>query len=191
MSISNTPRQSSPFAPVAAAVRNQIAWSLGINPQYVRVVASDSYTVTETEDLFVYVRVYNPEPATDAGAGRLGRPVKRRFRCYVYTRTGSDSYGGDEFALMGQPSDDPVPTPAQFLAEELVLNALDDFWPEDGDGNGVTIEPIHPLPQGGPPERKPEGDAGLVRSSMDFEAVYVLAISKTEPAAEASDPGTE
>lgn len=181
------PSQSSPFAAVLAATVSRLASALGVSPAFVQPVAADDYRVTEAEPLFAYVRVYGPRPATDAGAGRLGRLVERRLRVYLYTRTGEDVYGTDPVALQGADADRPAPdhppTPGHLVCEEVVYDALDDWIPAGPAGYALTVEPLHALDSAaGPPERDPENEAGLVRSALDFSATYVLAIDRTEPA---------
>lgn len=182
-----------PFAAIAASIRSRVSTSLSIPEAYVNLVANDRYKVTETEPLFVYIRVYGPgqpqDPAlafTNSGAGRGMRPVARRVRCYIYTRAGEDIYGIDNVALLGA---DPSLTfasgsvPGQFIAEEMVFNALDDYLPLAANGSGLTLGPLHPLDSmSGPAERKPENEEGLIRSYLDFEAIYISCIDPTEPA---------
>lgn len=182
-----TALQASPFAAIAAAIRARVATSLSVAIDFIRLVASDKYKVTETEPLFVYIQVFGPQPFTDGGAGRLGRRIYRRVRCYIYTRSGEDTYGGDEIALTGNDPSQTVSTPpvypGQFIAEEMVYNSLDDWFPLDSDDSKLTVEPLHPVDSaGGPPERAPENDDGLIRSHLDFEVMYILAIDPTESA---------
>lgn len=183
-----------PFAYIASGLVQRVATALGITIDFVRPVASDNYKVTETENLFAYLRFYEPSPVDpstgqgfgDYGAGRHSKIVGRRLRSYIYTRSGVDSYGGDEIALMGasatQTVETPPTMPGQFVAEELVLNALLDYTPASGTIS-LTVSPLQWLPAGGgPAERKPEDEEGLVRSSLDFQIVYCLAITNEEPA---------
>lgn len=186
---------SYPFAAIAANIIGRVAASLNIGLDFVFPVANDEYKITVSENLFAYIRFYGPSPVdprtgapfSDYGAGRRARVVGRRFRVYIYTRSGEDTFGDDTIALGGnninQLVTDPPETPGQYVAEELVLNALDDYIPKGDDDICLTIGPVHWLDgDGGPAQRKPENDAGLLRSSLDFQAVYVLAIQATEPA---------
>ena len=183
---------SSPFAAIAYTILGRLATSLGINLAYVRPVANDRYKVTIAEPVFLYVQFFTPgkprEPGldfTDAGAGRLATLVGRRVRVYVYTRSGEDSYGGDEIALYGTDpsavySDSPT-TPGHFLVEERVYNSLLNYTPLSAGGDRMTIGPLHPLDASEEPQRAAENDAGLLRSCLDFEVVYLLAVDETEP----------
>lgn len=183
--------QSSPFAAILYAVLSRLSEQTGIDAAYIRPVASDSYSVTITEPLFLYIRVFEPvpqdgqmHPLPDGGAGRLAVDVMRRFRIYIYTRSGVDTYSADYYALLGNDpsrlySDTGVP--GQFAAEELVLNGLLNWAPKDSNGETLCINPIRWETDDGPAERKPEGEEGLIRSYLDFSASYVLAISPTEP----------
>lgn len=184
---------SSPFAAILNAVLTRVSESLNIPAAYVQPVATDEYKVTIAEPLFAYLRVFGVAEPRDpamsfenAGAGRLFRPIARRIRVYVWTRSGEDVVGEDSIALMGQDPDQTVDTPpempGQFAAEELVFNALDDFLPVSDAGEPLSIGPLHPLPtEGTPPLRKAENGEGLVWSAIDFEAVYCLSINPQEP----------
>lgn len=184
---------ATPFSYIAQQVVARVASAVGIGTEFVRPVAADDYKVTEAENLFVYLRFYQPSPVdartgasfADQGAGRHLRVVGRRLRSYIYTRSGVDVYGGDEIALMGHNPSGTVESPSvpgQWLAEELVLNALDDYMVASGE-RPLTLGPIHWVdPGGGPAERKPENEEGLVRSHLDFQIVYVETLQNTEPA---------
>ena len=179
------PTQASPFAAILQAIVFRISAATGIGTDFIRPVASDDYKVTETEDRFLYIRPYKPTPFVNAGAGRLARSVSRFVRVYLYIRSGVDSYGGDEKALMG---DDPSVTyaaatlPGIIVQEELIYNSLDDWAPTDTNGNMLTLTVIHTTAENDAPERKPENEEGLVRSCLDFEVTYLLPISPAEPA---------
>ena len=183
---------SSPFAAILAKVVARVASALGVDVAFVTPVANDRYKVTVSETVFAYVQAFGVgsprDPALsfeNAGAGNLGRPVARRIRVYVYTRAGFDVFGSDSTALLGASTGQTVETPptypGAFAAGEVVFSSLSDYTPV-ASGRSLTLGPLHPLDtQGGPPERKAEDDAGLVREMLDFEAVYVLSVVKTEP----------
>lgn len=178
---------------VASAINSPVDDDSGL-PVFVHPVATDRYKVTETENLFVYCVFYGPQPCdattgaplNDSGGGRHARFVSRRVRCYIYTRSGEDVYGTDDIALMGTDPEQTVETPptipGQWIAEEAILNALDDWQPVIG-SRPMTLSPVHWVdPGGGPAERAPEQDDGLIRSFLDFQMIYQLAITNVEPA---------
>lgn len=185
---------TSPFAAIAVAIKARLVLALGLDASWILLVSTDRYKITVTEPLFVYVQFYGvaqPRDSnlsyTDTGAGRLCVPVARRVRVYVYTRSGSDNYGDDTVALCGF---DPALTVeqtdltegGQFLAEERVYNALLNFLPQTNAGVPLSLGPLHPLDASEEPQRKPEDAEGLLRSCLDFECVYELAIDPTDPA---------
>lgn len=184
---------TSPFAAIAVAIKSRLVLSLGLDASWVLVAASDKYRITVTEPYFVVLQFFGitqPRDSnlsyTDTGAGRLSVPVARRVRVYVYTRSGSDNYGDDSTALFGfdptlTVTTNPVP-PGQFIAEERVMEALTNFLPQTNAGVPLTLGPLHPLDASEEPQRKPEDEAGLLRSCLDFETVYELCISPTDPA---------
>lgn len=187
------PPQSSPFAAIAQAIRQRVSDALGVGTAYIRLVANDRYPTPQAEPVQVYVQCLGmTRPADpglnfpDAGAGNLARPVARRVRCYLYTRTSEDSYGGDEVALLGadatQSAAAGTPTaPGQWAYEEALANCLYDWTPRGTDGGVLTLGPLHPAPDGGPAYRKEEDDAGLVRSVVEVECCYLLSINPAEP----------
>jgi hypothetical protein len=177
--------QTASFADIAATLPARIAAAIvpdpdtdtPLDPAYVRLVASDSYVVNVMEPAFVFVRYYGPQPFTDAGAGRRAMPVVRLVRTYIYTRNGSDVSGSDVIALTAADI-------GHARREEAVYAALVNWFPADAEGLPLTIEPLHPVDSaGGPPERRPEAEEGLVRSHLDFEVRYLLKIDVTDPAA--------
>jgi hypothetical protein len=183
------PSQSSPCALIFSLIRARVAAGLGRNVKWVRLVASDKYKVTIAEPLFCYVQVFKPNPQVDSGSGRLARTISRFFRCYLYTRSGIDSYGADTLALLGTDAsagfDEFADSRGHLLAEELLYNALDDWSPtitQSGRQVMLTIEPVHTTERNLQPERKPEESEGLVRSAIDFEVRYNLSIDRREPA---------
>lgn len=191
----STTLYSYPFAQIMGQVANQVALALGVDAQMIRVTANDNYKVTETEDLFVYLRVFQPTPMKNEGAGRYGRLISRRVRAYIYTRSGQDVYGGDEFALMTSQPQNTVQTlldtygsqtpivVGQLLAEELVFNALFNFMPRASDTQlQMAPQPLQLTTDEGPPVRKAENEEGLLRSHIDFEVAYVLSVVAREPA---------
>ncbi len=161
---------------VCDAVEVEPGSTARLDPQYVRVVASDGYKIDAREPFFVYLRYYGPRPFTDGGAGRRARRVSRLVRVYVYTRSNIDFHGSDEGALLGE-------VVGHSDREEQVLDALEHHAVADATGL-LVIEPLHWVDSaGGPPEREPENEDGLVRSHLDFEVEYLARISLTDPPA--------
>lgn len=183
---------ATPFPMIANKVIDRLADILNLDKAWVRPVANDHYKVTTDEPFFVYVQFFTVgqprDPAldyTDSGAGRLATPVGRRMRVYVYTRSAEDSVGGDEIALWGTDPTaiynmDPV-TAGHLLREEQVYNALINWMPLTDGGEPLCLSPVHPLDASEFPERPAEDEAGLLRSCLDFELVYVLTINTAEP----------
>ncbi len=187
------PTVQSPFAAIAYAIRNHLSASLGLDIAYIHSVANANYKITETEPMFMYIQYFGVgQPRdksldfTNAGAGRLWTPVARRVRVYVYTRSGGDVYGTDDLALFGadvtQTYATPPTYPGAFVAEEVAYNSLLNFLPVNADDEPLTIGPLHPLDASEFPQRPPENEEGLLRSCLDFEICYTLAIDPTDPA---------
>lgn len=185
--------QSSPFALILSTIVARVAYCLNINSAFVFPVDNDDYKVTIAEPIFSFLRVYGPvpcdassgSPLVDGGAGRLGRNISRRIRCYLYIRSGLDLYGQDTIALIGDTPSQTVLTPPTlpplFTAEEIVLNGLDD-WSVIINNVNLAIGPLHLLTDAGPAIRRPENEEGLSRSNLDFEIVYTSSIINSESA---------
>jgi hypothetical protein len=97
-------------------------------------------------------------------------------RAYLYYRSSLDQAGDDVAALT---NDD-----ALWAKEDLLVDALDEFWPLSSDPVPLplTIEPLHPLNSAeGPPTRKEEDDIGLLRSHTDWEVRYVTSNTTPSP----------
>jgi hypothetical protein len=192
---------SQPFALIAGAVAARIVAALNLQSAlWVRTVANDDYEVTNVENVFAYLRVYGPspvdaktgEPFGDQGAGRQAKVVGRRMRVYIYSRSGQDVVGGDEIALTGTAGNQTqtiaaATWPGHFVFEEVVLNALISWVPTYTNPNTqvvspLTLGPLHWLDsEDGPPVRKKENEEGLIRSHLDFQAVYISAITAGDP----------
>lgn len=184
-----------PFAEILKRIITQIAYALKISTDWVRPVFTDEYPVTETEDMFAYVRIFTPYPVDPSsgfpqgnqGAGRIAKTVGRTIRVYIWTRSGEDVTGGDEVGLLGvnpsqRATDTTTTMPGHSLAEEIVLNSLDDYIPTDASGSAMTLGPLHWIPsEGGPPTRKAKNGEGMNWSALDFQAVYNLAQASGDP----------
>lgn len=176
------PPESVPFSEIAATIRPRLASYCGINEGWVRPVANDKYEVTVTEQFFLYYQFFGIEAFGDTGGGRLNPWAYRLLRVYVYTRSGVDLYGTDEVALQGVDPDDPDMPVGQFQAEELVIGALFNWMPKNNLNGALCLEPLHPWQGSTPAVRKAEDSEGLIRTNLDFQIKYGLAIDKTDPA---------
>lgn len=165
--------QSASWSDIAAAVVEQLVTVTAIDPNLVRLVASDRYELAPIDAKYLVCRYYGPSPFIDAGAGRRARPIQRRIRVYCYTRSQLDQFADDVIALTAVDGHEAL--------ELQVMDALDEFWPSDDDGN-LTLEPLHPLDSsGGPPERRPEDDIGFIRSHLDYEVRYLAKVQTPQP----------
>lgn len=168
--------QADTFASIVLAIQTQLVAVTELDSAFVRIVASDRYTSTQTtlDDHWLFVRPYGPKVDTDAGVGRRARRAWRRVRVWVLTRNSSDQAGEDTEALTA--------ATAHFNLEDTVVDALDEFIPLDEDDNPLTLEPLHFLDSSdGAPERQVEGDVGVLVSFVDFECVYVLPNNTPQP----------
>lgn len=167
--------QAHPLRQILLAIRNRISEVLELDPQFVRIVSSDNYTVC-ADQRFVYIRPFGPKPVTDHGGGRRTRPIHRSIRVYLYTRNSLDQTGFDTVAL----TDDT--NYSHFVGEDLLIDALDEYWPTLDEQTVLTIEPIHfESTSEGKPVRESENDVGFTRSHQDYEVVYLCYNSNPAP----------
>lgn len=173
MAVPATDSQSARFSDTLLAIRTRLTTVLDLDASRVRIVATDKYRIACAEPQFLYLRYYGLKPDTDAGVGRRARRATRLLRVYVYSRSNVDEYGSDVTVLTG--------SEAHGDFEDAVFDALDNFRPLSDEDEPLTIEPLHPVDdQSGPPEREPEDDVGLIRSSLLFEINYLP--PKNDPA---------
>lgn len=199
---------STPFPLIRSAVVNRVALAIGsyipvdddgnpLAPPWVRPVASDDYKITADENWFAYIRTYGMSPVdaktgsylSEQGAGNLATTVATRIRIYLYSRAGMDVVGGDEVSLSGNDNSQTINAatwPGHDILELLVLNALKNWVPIitiDDVVTPLTLGPLHWISgNDGPAVRKPENDDGLIRSHLDFQAVYIASTGITDPA---------
>lgn len=201
---------SVPFSLIRTAVVNRVALAINSSipvidgvpqsPSWVRPVASDKYEITATENWFAVIRTYGPNPVDSTtgsylsgqGAGRLAVNISRRIRIYLYSRSDMDTVGGDETSLGSENNTQTVNTPPTWpghdILEDLVLNALMDWLPTYTDPNTMVVTPLtlgtlHWIDSAdGPVERPPENEIGLIRSHLDFEAIYIGSFNIGDPA---------
>lgn len=179
------PPESNPFAVIAQTFRPRLASYCGIDMAYVFPVANDSYALSTQEPFFLYYQFFGIEAFGDTGGGRLNPWATRRLRVYIYTRCGVDMYSTDEVALQGKYSNPPITTAnpplGHFAAEELVMGALFNWMPLSARNVALCLEPVHPASGSGPAIRKAENEAGLLRSNLDFEVKFGLALDYRNP----------
>ncbi len=159
--------QAHRFADIVTSIKTKVVTVMGLDPSQFRIVANDRYDLYSPTvgDFVVLLRCYGPEPDTDAGVGRRARLKKRLLRFYLYYRNSLDQAGDDTTALTA--------TNGVFDLEDLLVDALDDWFP-DSNGTILTVEPLHPINSAeGPPTRKEDDDQGWVSSHIDMECKYV------------------
>jgi hypothetical protein len=162
--------QSARWADVILSAQSRLARLLGLDPAFVAIRGREAVGPPPGfETRSVVLRYYGPQPFTDAGAGRRGMPTTRLVRVFLFTRNSIDVEGDDTHALTDELGH------ADF--EDQVLDVLTNAFPLDASTDPPTrlaIEPWHPVDSaGGPPQRDPDGVAGMIWSYLDFEAKYV------------------
>lgn len=186
-----------PFSLILREMRNLLVKKMNIEYNRIKIVVSDNYKAPRIDPVFVALRPFAPVPVDphtggvfpDSNVGRYGRAIGRIVRVYLHTRSGIDRYGSDHFALIGKDAEktsiDSNITPRHLLYEEILLNILDNaLLKHPNEDVSLLLGPIHWISSDvqSYPARKPINEDGVVESFLDFQLVYLSAISFQEPA---------
>lgn len=161
--------QSARVAAVLLAVAERLRSQLRLDSSMVRVCKRGGYKVAFAGEAHYRVRPVRGLYFGDAGAGHWGTPVTRTFAIDCWVRSGLDAAGEDEIALTEEEF-------GAFDREEEVAIALIEPWvPANGDGEPLTVEPLHFVSDVEDADA-PEDDRarGYLVSTLYVEAKYVL-----------------
>jgi hypothetical protein len=101
--------------------------------------------------------------------GRLDTRITRDLAVKVVTRLGLDEPDRDRVWLEDQ-------TLGHIVLEESVINALQNFWPTDVNGNVLTTNPIQLAPASDPETE--EDEPGWGSSLVTFQVSYILPLNQ-------------
>lgn len=111
------------------------------------------------------------------GSGRLDCRIIRKVIASIRTRLDVDEPYSDEAALT-----DAVL--GHFIAEDALMDCLENFWPVNGSGIGLTYRPIRlkslndPIR---PREPQPQGmSVGWTETQLVFDVPYVVDLNQTK-----------
>ena len=130
------PKRTS-YAEIMLAVQARLVTVTGLPLVRVKLLASRAQMPYLQAEQMLFVRPgrwISPRLQRD-GEGRVAARVYRYMNILVVDRTALDSVDDDEIILTSS-------TYGIIPLEELVLDALDQYWPEDSDGNVLTFEPM-------------------------------------------------
>jgi hypothetical protein len=157
-----TTAQAYPAGDILEAIRLRLVTAIGLDTQFVRLVAHDNYQISFEETL-IAIRPLGPRPRPYAGYGRHLRPIDRSIRVYIHKRSSLD-FAGDDRLLMA----------SLCAIEDTVYNFLDDWTITDSRSVSLSPEVLHPIDaSNGPPTRQPVNDIGECFSRLDFEFMYI------------------
>jgi len=111
---------------------------------------------------------YLPGKENDGG-GRLNTWIRRRLRMQIRTSLLLDEAEKDETRLLTDAT-------GHYAIEDAVLNCLQDFLPEDTDGNWLLNEPMRLNPSGDAEQEAPN-DSAWTQSVLEFEICYTADLS--------------
>lgn len=132
------------------------------------------------QDLVLRPGSFRSRQEFNDGAGRVATVCVRTLGVIVRTRGMLDTGGQDDIWLMTP--DLVSPETGYFELENAVIAALQDFLPEDGNGNTLLGEPMRLI--GGSEPRRETGDknTGWGAGRLDFELMYVQSMTAGDDA---------
>lgn len=161
----------SPIRLIVRAIQAQLVEITGLDISCVNFVARSVALKTMAEQI-IWIKpagFSNQEPI-DTGAGRVDARVTRILEIMPWVRLALDPGAVfDESWLLSQAGVDAAM--GYFELEDMVLDALYDFLPEDTDGNALLTQPMKFIGGGAPEKQDPAtywGDA-ILRFSVDYE----------------------
>lgn len=157
------------FSDVLLAIRDQIVNMAAVQANKVEIVSRDSPVKTKAEKLvFLRPRRYTVGREEVDSAGRLVTAKIRQLDVIINSRAALDKPDSDQTWLTDTGGR------GYFDFEEDVIDALQDFFPVDSDGNNLTMYPIRIL-AGSQPDI--EDEPGWGAASATFEVAYMPPVS--------------
>lgn len=126
---------------------------------------------TGDQDLLLCPRGFRANQETVSGAGRAATEVSRFLDVYVRVRLALDAADSDEQWLLHT-------SKGYFNYENAVIASLQMFLPLDGDGNGLTVQPLRVMDASDP--QKGNDDPLWGDAVLSFELVYDIEMTVDE-----------
>lgn len=114
------------------------------------------------------VKARTPDDASVEGRGRVYPLARAMLSCTLRTRVLTDKATADRAALTADGR-------GHLRAEELIWDALTNFYPTDAEGNWLVAEPLKPR-QGASPLRPPKE---WTQSVLDFQVSYLWDLTQS------------
>ncbi|MDE2105775.1 MAG: hypothetical protein KGL39_51600 [Patescibacteria group bacterium] len=155
-------------------IQTQVVAITGLDISRVIITAKSPDQVLHagaTEDILLRVMGERPDTNQIDGAGRIVNNRLRTVQVVVRTKVALDPTGQDQVHLTD-------PTLGHFVLEDSVVDALEEFFPLDINGNLLTAVPVRIGPWGLPtPDRE---DDTWLSSTADLEIVYTRNLDLTK-----------
>lgn len=166
---------------IAPTIKTHLVESLGLDPAHVlwrgRKQPLSDWPVLPR--WFIALTIHGPKPYEwQYAAGRYNTGVLRPLEVAIISQLGLDQPDRDDNALLHE-------TDGLWVREDQVLDALQEFWPEDGNGNVLTVCPLWLLPsEAVPDDAKPPPDHHEVKLvfalnyNWDFSVLDTVNVSE-------------
>lgn len=157
---------------ILTAIKAELVLREVLGEDAIHFVARDyvPHFVADKDLLLRPGRVTSSEP-WNTGAGRAATALKRYLHCICRTRLALDESDRDEKWLQDEAF-------GHWILEESVLDALQDFLPEDADENVLLIEPMRVVDADAPDKDRKE-PLLWGESTVTFEVFYAADIDAT------------
>lgn len=163
------------LAAILLAVRARIVAVTGISENQVKLWARSHRTCPQFQsprDVVLVPGPASPTPGWQEGAGRIASVVQRPLHVVARTQLAFGTSDSDWSAL--------TDTLGLETLEDALATALVEPWfPEDVDGNHLTISPLLLMP-GTQPDDNAE-DRTWAQATLGFELNYELPLGTTDP----------
>lgn len=133
----------SKLATIAPKIKTRLVDTLELDPAHVlwrgRKQGMSTWPVLPLR--YITLTIHGPQPYDwQYAAGRYNVGLLRPLEVCIYTQLALDQPDRDEHALLHS-------TDGLWVWEDAVLDALVEFWPEDDEGNMLTVCPLWLLHQ--------------------------------------------
>lgn len=163
------------FSPILQAIQAQLIAVTGLPRERVNSSAWDATPEFQgDQDLILHVGNPSPVGADQDSKGRLATRMVRPVEARPRTRLALDVGGYADLWLTD-------PAKGHLQLEEAVFNALEQFFPADGQGNWLVTEGLRLVPSVRPviPEAPPQTPREWGDSRLTFEVSYLIALNPT------------
>lgn len=133
--LSHQPKRTS-FGEILLAVKAEVIKRTGLPAARVIILARDQAPKAQAEQIiYLRPRRFTSIEPENTGGGRSNTRLTRQLDLILSSRMATDASTSDEDWLTH-------PTRGYYALEDAAVDALQEFFPTDGQGNALVFEPI-------------------------------------------------